>query len=224
MKHTGLIILLFVFLSCHDGKRNNNNNSQTINSTNDTVPGTGTDKIITPAEAATFWDSIALQLHLTNDQMKKYTLIGYSYSSMDSFYITRYDSIEFNFKESLGFWGDSVYNTHPFKIAILRHSGANCLEKYLLVFDSAGIHNLSYTMIEEGCDRDGEDSPYSSQDYKMLSDSIFETIETYDPGDDDKTDRNITTQITKWKINTKGIVDSVPGKIVKKEPKDRPED
>jgi hypothetical protein len=174
--------------------------------------------------ARNFWDTLSMGIKLTYDQIGKYTSLESEWS-MDSFYIDRYDkdTTEFNFRASLGYWPDSTFTTpHGFKVAILKYSGPNCLFEYVLVFDSIATHTISNLQIYDGCDRDGDDSPYSYQEYKIVSNSRFETIETYDPGDADKKDWNYTITTTKWKIGDKGTIDSIPGKIVRKKAKDYP--
>jgi hypothetical protein len=210
MKNKWLLVILSILLSCHSGKQDNTmTNSGSIKDTSLT-----SGSLIAPA----FWDSISKQLKLSDDQMAKYTILDTSTYKIGSFYSQIYS--DSSIYADWGMYGDSAYNTRNLKVAILKYSDGVCLKKYMLVFDSTGKHNLSYTMIEEGCDRDGENSPYSSQEYKILTDSTFETIETSDPGDADTTDRNITTEITKWKITNKGMIDSLRGKIRRKEPKD----
>jgi hypothetical protein len=216
--HNKWLLIFFILLSCNSRKQVTVVNTSTgtmIDSLNKADSG---QVRIKPA-AHNFWDSVSMGIKLSYEQIYKYTTIESEWS-MDSFYIASYDSIEFNFKEGLGYWPDSSFTTpQGFKVAILRHNGPNCL----VVFDSTGTRNISTMEIEEGCDRDGDDSPYSSREYRILSNSVFETIETSDPGDVDKKDWNLTITTTKLKINNRGLIDSV-GRKIKKERKDPPED
>jgi len=213
------LLIIFILLACNSHKKEKTTNHANEITVNDSLDRNISNESGRKAGPRNFWDSIAMGLKLSYEQIKKYTAID-SYSALDSFYILNYDSVEFNFKENLGFWADSVYTTrHNFKVAILKHSGPNCLTRLMLVFDSTGTHNISYTVIEEGCDRDGEDLPYSWLEYRILTDSTFETIETSDPGDANTTHRYFTTEITKWKITNKGTIDSLSGKMRRKKPK-----
>ena len=163
-----------------------------------------------------FLDSVSMQLKLSDDQMAKYTILD----TFDYKISSKYSGI---YPDSLflewGIWGDSAYNTRNLKVAILSYRDGNCSRKFLLVFDSSVQHNTSYMTIEDGCDRDGDDSPYSSQDYKILTDSTFQTMDTDDPGDEDENNRDITTTITKWKINDRGKIDSIRSKKILREPR-----
>ena len=212
MKSKWPILIIIFFLACNSGKTEKNIDVSGSTNTSDSLAG---NHFSVPV-ARNFWDSISMQLKISDEQMAKYTVLDSFDYKISRYYAESYA----DYLEGWGIWGDSVYGTRTFKVAVLRYSTLNCMRKYLLTFDSSGTHNLSYTTIEEGCDGDGDDSPYSFQEYKILTDSTFETTEIYDPGDADKTDRYFTMETTKWKIDSKGIVDSVHGKIRRREPKD----
>ncbi len=216
---TKCLLIIFILLACNSHKPETMTNDAKKIAASDSVASDNNNGTRGNNIARNFWDSIVMGLKLSYGQITRYTAID-SYSAMDSFYILQYDSAEFNFRETLGFWPDSAFtNSHNFKVAILKHSGPNCMTKFLLVFDSTGKQNISYSVIEEGCDRDGEDLPYSYQEYRILTDSTFETIETTDPGNANITDRHITTGITKWKITGRGMIDSIGRTIRRRKPK-----
>lgn len=209
-----LIIFLFiVVVACNQGKRKAGPNLLDYDSVSRAI----TDS---PQIARGFWDSISLQLPLSDAQMLKYTIMDSFDFKISSMYRNVYSA---DITEGWGMYGDSVYSNRNFRMAILEYRDGVCLKKYLLVFDSKGERNLSYIQIKEGCDSDGDNSPYSSQDYRIVSDSLFETMDFNDPGAEDSTDKYLTTIVTKWKINRDGMIDSIPGKLVTKEPRETPE-
>ena len=219
MKMRWLLFVAFILFGCNAGTER----KQTIPKDSlppaserptDPVNPTNSDKSAKTMVPQSFWDSISMQLQLTAEQLKKYTTLDLFELSTDSMYYEQDSS----YKKAFGFWGDSAYTVHNFKIAILKHNGASWSSKYLLVFDSNGVRSLSYQVIEEDADRDGERA-YSYREYKILTDSTFETTEVEVPEDADVGDKNVKRYRVRWKINMTGIIDSIPRKkVVKSKP------
>src|SRR5262245_53996387 len=214
------IFLFFTLLACNSHKDEKGANLATTSTTTRTADSiTAKNDSITTVKptAHNFWDTLTMGIKLSYDQISRYTSI-HSAWSMDSFYIDENKKFDSSFGDGLGYWADSTFIAPGgFKVAIIKHFGVNIADQYLVVFDSAVTHNLSYIQVSEGADRDGEDSPYSSLEYKIVSNSTFETIENYDPGDADKKHWYYTETTEKWKINNRGLIDSIR-KIVKRTP------
>ena len=108
----------------------------------------------------TFFDSVASQFAISIDQIKKYTMI-------DSIYWT-------GVYHGGHFVGESIYfrdQKHP--LLVLNYSdGLVCSDLFLLVFDSSGMYNSDYRIIEMNCDADGS-SGYSALSYHILNDSTI---------------------------------------------------
>jgi hypothetical protein len=108
----------------------------------------------------TFFDSVASQFAISIDQIRKHTMI-------DSIYWT-------GVYQGGHFFGDSIYfreQKHP--LLVLHYSDALvCTDLFLLVFDSSGMHNSDYRIIEMNCDAD-ESSDHSDLSYQILNDSTI---------------------------------------------------
>ena len=82
--------------------------------------------------------------------------------------------------------------------------------KLLIIFTLDGTENTDYKEIYSAGDSDGDEDNYSWDDYKLLTDSTFQTFESY-------TRHNSTKQgeknKIKWQINDKGRIDSVLHKV-----------
>jgi hypothetical protein len=90
------LVVFFILLACNSRKQ-----EKTTNTPGDSL-SQGNNEITTDKPPHTFWDSISMGLKLSHEQIERYTSI-YSHWGMDSFYIASYDTVEFNFKETLGF-------------------------------------------------------------------------------------------------------------------------
>jgi len=145
-----------------------------------------------------FLDSISKKYNLSIEQIRTHTII-------DSFY---YDT---NLNRSATFTGDTVFIIHnTFKGAIVNCYRGTGNYKLLIIFTLDGTENTDYKEIYSAGDSDGDEDNYSWDDYKLLTDSTFQTFESY-------TRHNSTKQgeknKIKWQINDKGRIDSVLHKV-----------
>ncbi len=143
------------------------------------------------ANSSSFLDSIAEQDDLSVEQIKSHTLI-------DSVYYTGMFS-------RAGFTGDTVFHfSNGFIGAIIAYDDRRVSNsKFLLVFRPSDYHNTASGIVYTDADKD-ESSAYNDRRYKLLlSESMFETIETYYPRGSDKPNKIYRT---KWKVTDKGAV------------------
>jgi len=148
---------------------------------------------------ASFIDSVANKYVLTLTQILACTKLG---SIHDSEYLS-----------SAVFTGDTVVNFGTgFKGAIIEYNDKkNCIFKFLFVFGRVDNLNTDIATIFKGCDID-QDSGGTMLDYKLLTDSTFQTIET-DILPDLAENSDTKKEIFNWKINGQGIIDSMPKNV-----------
>jgi len=144
---------------------------------------------------ASFMDSVANKYVLSKSQIRTNTKI-------DSNYYTRY------FSDAV-FTGDTVFNFgRGFKGAIIDYNDKkNCSLKFLLVFAPFNKLNTANTIIFKDCDVD-QSTGGTMVNYKLLTDSTFETIETDIPSQSAESSTG-KKKIFKCKINDKGMIDSL---------------
>jgi hypothetical protein len=143
------------------------------------------------ANSSPFLDSIAEQDELSIEQIKSHT-------SIDSVYYSGRFS-------RAGFTGDTVFHfSNGFIGAIITHDDRMvCVSKFLLIFRPSDYRNTASGIVNTDCDKDGS-SAYNKRRYKLLlSESMFETIQSYYPRGSDKPNK---VYRTKWKVTDKGTV------------------
>ena len=152
------VLISLLILGCKTGNKKNGPEKDSSHRIVDT--GFSLPQHDTTDHKMTFFDSVASQFAITIDQIKKYTII-------DSVYWTGVD-------HGGHFVGDSIYfreQKHP--LLVLNYSdGLVCTYLFLLVFDSSGLHNSDYRIIEMNCDVDGS-SGYTDLSYQILNDSTI---------------------------------------------------
>ena len=146
----------------------------------------------------TFFDSILNKSELTLRQVRKHLII-------DSLFYT-------GFYGEATFVGDTIVRLrNGFTGAIIEYDDhKNCIFKFLFVFSPDDNLNTDYERIYSDCDRDG-DSDYTTTRYKLLNDSAFEISENYFPEHSEEP----TISKTRWLVNQKGGIDSIPGRVNK---------
>ena len=146
----------------------------------------------------TFFDSILNKSELTLLQVREHLII-------DSVFYT-------GFHGEATFVGDTIVRLrNGFTGAIIEYDDhKNCIFKFLFVFSPRDNLNTDYERIYSDCDRDG-DSDYTTTRYKLLNDSVFEISENYFPEHSDEP----TISKTRWFVNQKGGIDSIPGRVNK---------
>ena len=146
---------------------------------------------------ATFLDSISAKAELSVDQVRKYTKI-------DSIYYTGMFS-------DASFSGDTVFNCpNGLRIMIIDYDDRkSCIYRFLLVIVSANHQNIDNKIIYTDCDHD-EGANYTTLKYRLINDSIFETIETnYAANSKSKVAKDELRKF-KWKISGNGQIKSIP--------------
>jgi hypothetical protein len=146
----------------------------------------------------TFFDSIINKSELTLRQVREHLII-------DSLFYTGF------YKEAT-FVGDTIVRLrNGFTGAIIEYDDhKNCIFKFLFVFSPRDNLNTGHELIYSDCDRDG-DSYYTTTRYKLLNDSVFEISENYFPEHSEEP----AISKTRWLVNQKGGIDSIPGRINK---------
>ena len=191
------IILFLAILGCNEHAGNNYqalSNTQDSGISNHSI--SVSDSLNISKENILFLDSVRRKYDLSIDQIKKHT-------NLDSFYYTGYYTNVF-------FTGDTFLLLRDgLKGAVINYNdGKSCVYKFLFVFNSSDNGSISNKILYTDCDRD-ESSDYKYIRYKILSDSTFQTIETYlPPVSKKKVDSSKTT--VNWKLNEKGVIDSLP--------------
>lgn len=162
------IIMTIVLFSCQSQQETKTENEQKELRPDDTLPvQQQLDSIKTiNTVTSSFLDSVGGKYELSIAQIKKHT-------SIDSVYYT-------GMFADVGFTGDTVFNFYRgLKGAIIVYDDRrSCIYKFLLVFNPASNQNIANKIIYTDCDRD-ESADYTTLSYKLLSDSILETTETY---------------------------------------------
>jgi hypothetical protein len=152
------VLILLLILGCKTGNEKNGSDKDSSHRIVDT--GFSLPHHDTAEHKMTFFDSVASQFAISIDQIKNYTMI-------DSIYWT-------GVYQGGHFFGDSIYfreQKHP--LLVLNYSDALvCTDLFLLVFDSSGMHNSDYRIIEMNCDAD-ESSDHSDLSYQILNDSTI---------------------------------------------------
>jgi hypothetical protein len=144
-------------------------------------------------QSLTFFDSIEQQDKLSFGQIRSHTRIDNSY----------YSEIFAN----ATFTGDTVFKIgNGYKAAVIKYYDSRaCIYKFLLIYNTEGSINIGNRIIYSDCDRDGLDE-YTVDDYRFLTDSTFELIESYFH----KGSNRVTETIkVKWKIDNRGVIDSL---------------
>jgi hypothetical protein len=151
-----------------------------------------------PLTRLTFFDSILNKSELTLLQVRDHLII-------DSLFYT-------GFHSEATFVGDTIVRLrNGFIGAIIEYDDhKNCIFKFLFVFRPGDNLNTDHEWIYSDCDRDG-DSYYTTTRYKLLNDSVFEISENYFPEHSEEP----TISRTRWLVNQKGGIDSIPGRINK---------
>jgi hypothetical protein len=137
-----------------------------------------------------FLDSIANKDELSVEQIRSYTSI---------------DSIWYTGRRSIArFIGDTVFHFFGgFTGAIIKYDDrSNCVYRFLLVFRPPDSQNTANKIIYTDCDRD-ESAGYNDTRYKLLNDSMFETIKRYYPPGGQKA-KSVVRQ--KWRISDSGTI------------------
>ena len=182
-----LLVISILFLSCNSNQQNKSKIEQ-MNLTNDSIANQKIDSANILSYTHSFIDSVGNKLELSVNQIKNHT-------SIDSVYFTGIYS-------DVAFIGDTVLNFNKgFKGAIINYDDRrSCIYKFLIVLDS-NEKNISNKIIYSDCDHD-ESSDYTTVKYKFLTDSTFETIETYIP----VKNKIQKTEKFKWEIAENGII------------------
>ncbi|HEY5462021.1 MAG TPA: hypothetical protein VIJ95_02080 [Hanamia sp.] len=164
-----LVIAIMVLLSCQTKNKSQKINEAIGSKYNDSlIANQRSDSAKTiNTNSLSFLDSIDRKYVLSIEQIKNHTLI-------DSIYYTGVLS-------NAGFSGDTIFNfNNDFKGALIEYDDKqSCIYKFLLIFNKEE-KNLSNMIVYTDCDQD-ESVDYQTLRYKLLNDSVFETIETYFP-------------------------------------------
>jgi len=189
MKYTVTIVIIALF-SCQSQQNNANKSDSQTAQIKDTLTGQHKQEalIANPQKLGSFVDSIGKKLVLSIDQIRKHTLI-------DSIYFTGIFS-------NASFKGDTVIKRNKgYYIAIIDYDDTRmCIYRFLLVINSESI-NTDKKIVSTDCDRD-ESADYTSLNYRLMSDSSFETTETFMPAG--KTQKKVEKM--KWKVNKDGKI------------------
>ncbi len=188
-----LIIAAMVLFSCQAKKKTIEKNEPLRPKRNDSlvISRESNSAKIADTDSVSFLDSIARKDILSIRQIRSHTLI-------DSVYYSGALS-------NSSFSGDTVLSFYKNLVGALIEYNDNqsCIYKFLLIFNREN-KNLSKMIVYSDCDQD-ESADYETLDYRLLNDSIFETIETYVPANSKK--QKVTKYL--WRISTKGEIDSL---------------
>ena len=186
-------IVFLILLSACSSNNSTTQKEESVSAV--TVSSDSVKKNLPPLSApVSFIDSVRRRLPIPISQLCQRTLI-------ESFYYTGFNS-------DATFEGDTVVNfSNGYLGAILNYNdGKVCSKKLLFIFDSTGKKNTSYEMIALDCDH--FDDEYINQVY-VLSDTMLETRKSIYPFTDNSSDSiPKSTEIVRWKVNSKGILDS----------------
>jgi len=141
----------------------------------------------------TFLDSLNRDTSLTEQQLKKHTILPADYYPNNSHFV-----------------GDSVYNSHskyPVAIITSKYHG-NCQNSYLLVFDRMTLKNTDFKKIKTTCDTDYSKS-HMELEFAMINDTVFCTIGTCYSADNSKPDIYAVAPKHYYKIDKNGKIDSL---------------
>lgn len=192
MKYLLPVSLVILLLACQSHQEPGAISDEKVRFDNDSLlPAPPADSL----RAVTFYDSVLQKQQLSFAQIRAHT-------SIDSFYYTG------NYNGQSTFTGDTVYVLrNNFKGVVIEHSGPNCLQKFLLVFDTAN-RELCHEQVYSACDGE-ENHDYSSTDFKVIDDSTFITIETIIPADAEEKHLSNKEIKTQWKITATGRIEQV---------------
>ncbi len=149
--------------------------------------------IETTKPTLSFLDSVLYKYELSSEQIRVHTMI-------DSFYYT-------GSRSDVIFTGDTVFGLHDkLKGLIIDYDDReNCIYKFLFIFNTIDTQNTDYRKIYSNCDRD-KSSDYYRLDYKFLSDSSFQTSESFIPRNSDKITK---IERIKMRVNNRGRIDTM---------------
>jgi hypothetical protein len=196
-RSVGLLILVLLFMiACHGKEKSKEQFAPAVVQNESQAPLALIQK--ESQARLTFFDSILNKSELTLLQVREHLII-------DSLFYT-------GFHSEASFVGDTIVRLrNGFTGAIIEYDDhKNCMFKFLFVFSPGDNLNTDYERIYSDCDRDG-DSDYTTTRYRLLNDSLFEISENYFPEHSDEP----TISKTRWLVNQKGGIDSVPGRINK---------
>jgi hypothetical protein len=190
MKLTLVIITIFLLTSCEYQEKTSKEKKAFKSEEN--VYGADT----IPSSTISFLDSVAKQVDLSVGQIKKYIAI-------DSIYYTGIYS-------NATFTGDTTWNLHSgVKAAIIEYSdGLVCSHKLIVIFSSDKGTSTDSKFISNDCDRD-ESANYETLEFKLITDSTFETTKTYIPSNSNNKKSVSIIQRTSWIISNRGKIDTL---------------
>jgi hypothetical protein len=194
MKAFLVSFLIIILLSCQSRHKPNSLDVQfRLESQPDSAGSKSQEKMsLTNQDNLTFLDSVSKRYGLSFDQIRNHTAI-------DSIYNT-------GFRSNASFTGDTVINgPNGIKGVILEYSDEqSCRYKFLVIMNAKSSHMISNMIVYTDCDQD-EGAPYTTLNYKLINDSLFQTIETnFSIGSKDS-----NVQKTEWKIRADGKIDSL---------------
>jgi len=148
-----------------------------------------------PKKHLSFLDSLNGDTALTEQQLRKHTILPPDYYRNTSHYT-----------------GDTIYHPgskYPVAVIACDFHGV-CEYSYLLVFDGATLKNTSFKKVKETCDSDG-DAGYMELGFAMINDTVFYTKDIYTRKFDDKPDLDSIVAKHFYKIDKNGKIDSLAG-------------
>lgn len=180
-------VLFFVLSACNPGA----GSTPASRSDEEGIVDPEADRAIISRGVAAFLDSVSRKRSLSISQIRQFSTID------SALYTGNYPNAVFT--------GDTVVQLKQnLKAAIVDYNdGLNCSGKFLLLFLPGRERSADVQIVETDCDRD-ESSEYNFIRYRFLSDSSFETIETYLPAVAKKADSVQT--LRKWKLGQNGHI------------------